>query len=196
VLHDLDETFDGPLFHVSLTREMTARSTLSLDAGTELNDSAEMLRRDRGISGLSVGSEDAIASSDPFQQDYATVAWALEGERTTLRLSADWRREDHEVDVSLDRTSIGAGLSLSRRISPRLTATLDGTYDMEDFDVSGVDFDEWSAGAGFDWNFSENYSVSIRAEHYDGSGDTSTGSGLRDYEENTYSLRFAYSPGR
>lgn len=195
-LHDFGDTSNGPLLQVSLTREMTARSTLTVDAGTELNDSADTFRRDRGISGVSLGNEDVIASRDPFQQDYATVAWTLEGERTTLRLSAAWRREDHESNLSLNRKRRGAGINLSRRVGPRLTASLSGNYGSEDFDVSGVDFDEWSAGAGIDWNFSQNYSVSLRAERYDGSGDTSTGSGLRDYEENRISLRFAYSPGR
>ena len=195
-LHDFGDTTNGPLLHLALSRETSARSTLSVDAGTELNDSADTFRRDRDIGGVSLVTEDAIASRDPFQQDYATVAWTFSGEHTTLRLSADWRREDHESVFALDRERIGAGISLLRRVGPRLTATLYGNHNTEDFDVTGVDFDEWSAGAGFDWRFSESYSVSVRAERYDGSGDTSVGSGLRNYEETRYSLRFSYSHGR
>lgn len=195
-LHDFGESTEGPLADVTLTRKLGARATLTLNAGTQFYDSAESFRRDREFADIALGNEDTVPSRDPFQQDYASVAWAIEGVRTKLRLGADWRSEDHETDLTLDRERVGASANVSRRVGPRLTMSLFGRYDDESFGVGNVDFDEWSAGASFDWALTAGIALALRAEHNDGSGDTSAGSGLRDYTENRYTLRLTYTPGR
>lgn len=186
---------DGPLFDVMLTREVGTRSSFSLNAGTRFYDAAESFVRDRGLQDIVTGNEDAVPAGDPFQQDYATVRWTLSGARTTLELSADWRDEEREVNAAFDRETLGFGVDLSRRIGPRTTASLSGRHNSDDFSASGVDFDEWSAGLGLDWRLSGTIALGVRADHFDGSGDTSLGTGLRDFDENRYTLRLTYSPG-
>lgn len=195
-LHDSGESSKGPLVDVTLTRELGARSTLTLNAGTRFYDAADSFRRERGIEDIVLGNEDVIPAQDAFQQDYAFVNWDLEGTRTSLRLSADWRNEDREVESDLDRKTFGAGLGLTRRIGPRTSASLFGGYTHEDYNTSTEKFREWSAGLGFDWNLSESVAVGLRAERFDGSGDTLAGEDTRDYEENRYTVRFTYSAGR
>lgn len=193
-LHDFGDSSDGPLFDLTLTRELGARTSLSLNAGTRFYDAADAFVRDRGLQDIVTGNEDAVPARDPFQQDYATVTLTLAGARTTLELSADWRDEEREVDSTFDRESRGFGLELSRRVRPRTDVSVFGRHTSDDFSASGVDFDEWSAGLGLDWRLSGTVALGVRAEHYEGSGDTSLGIGLRDYEENRYTLRFTYSP--
>jgi uncharacterized protein (PEP-CTERM system associated) len=178
-----------------LTREVGTRSSFSLNAGTRFYDAAESFVRDRGLQDIVTGNEDAVPAGDPFQQDYATVRWTLSGARTTLELSADWRDEEREVNAAFDRETLGFGVDLSRRIGPRTTASLSGRHNSDDFSASGVDFDEWSAGLGLDWRLSGTIALGVRADHFDGSGDTSLGTGLRDFDENRYTLRLTYSPG-
>lgn len=190
------DSSDAPLLRLTLTRELTARSSFTLTAGKELTDSAESFRRDRGIRGVTVGNEDAVVSRDPYESDYASLAWNLTGSRSTLLLGADWRREDHESTDTLNRDSIGASAALSRRLSPKLTAILDGRWTREDFDESGVDFDEWSASLGFGWDVSRSLAVNLRGEHVDGSGDTIAGPGLRDFTENRATLSLRFTPRR
>ncbi|HEY7739923.1 MAG TPA: hypothetical protein VIB01_04840 [Steroidobacteraceae bacterium] len=193
-LHDFGERSDGPLFDLTLTREVGARSSLFVNIGTRFYDAADSFVRDRGFQDILTGNEDAVPARDPFQQDYANLSWTIEGARSTLELSSDWRDEEREVDATFDRESIGVGLELSRRIGPRTTASVFGRHTSEDFSVSGVDFDEWSAGAGLDWSLSATVALGLRAEHAEGSGDTSAGTGTRDYDENRMTLRFTYSP--
>lgn len=187
---------DAPLFNVSITRELTARSSFTLDAGTGIADTAESFRRDRAIRGVTVGNEDAIVSRDPYESDYASLGWDLTGTRNTLQIAADWRRENHEREDALNRDSIGASFQLSRHMGSRLTATLDGRWEREDFDQSGVDFDEWSGGLGFEWAVSRHLSVDLHGEHAKGSGDTLAGTGARDYAENRATVSLSYTPRR
>lgn len=195
-LHDFGETSDGPLADVTLTRELGARSTLTLTAGTRFYDAADSFRFERGFEDIVLGNEDVVPAQDTFQQDYAFVSWDVEGTRTTLRLSADWRNEDREVESDLDRTTFGAGLYLSRRIGPRTSASLFGRYANDDYELGGEEFDEWSAGLGLDWNLSESVIAGLRAERFEGNGDTSAGADTREYHENRVTLSFTYSPGR
>lgn len=190
------DSSDAPLLRLTMTRELTARSTLTLTVGKELTDSAESFRRDRGIRGVTVGNEDAVVSRDPYESDYASLTWNLTGSRSTLLLGADWRREDHESTDTLNRDSIGASAGLTRRMSPKLTAILDGHWTREDFDESGVDFDEWSAGLGFAWDVARSFSIHLRGERVEGSGDTLAGPGLRDFTENRATLSLRFTPRR
>ncbi|MGQ0384056.1 MAG: hypothetical protein ACT4UP_05140 [Gammaproteobacteria bacterium] len=194
-LRNFGDNTDGPLADLALTRKIGARSTLTLNAGTRLFDTADAFRHDRGLGGIGLGNEDVVASQDPFQQDYLTVNWSIEGARTSLQLGADWRSEDRETVTALDRKHVGAHAGVSRRIGPRLTASLNADYRDEAFDTNDVDFDEWSAGVGLDWSLSSAIGIALRAAHHEGSGDTSAGTGLRDFAENRYTLRLTYSAG-
>ena len=122
------------------------------------------------------------------------ASWTIAGARTTIEVSSDWRDEEREVDATFDRESFGVGLELSRRVGPRTTLSVYGRHASDDFSVSGVEFDEWSAGLGLDWSLSATVALGMRAVHAEGSGDTTAGIGLRNYDENRLTLRFTYSP--
>lgn len=193
-MHDFGDTQDGPLFSLAISRQLSERSTLSLNAGTSFTDSAQAFRRDQDIDGVDVGNDSAIVTGDPFQADYATLAWDVQGTRNTFELSADWRQDDHEREETANRNSIGAHATLSRRLNPVLTLALDGAWSHSEFEESDNEFDDWSAGVSLNWNFARNFSLDLRGDHFDGSGDTSQGSGVRDYTENRVTLRVGYTP--
>jgi hypothetical protein len=188
------DSTSAPLFDITLSRETSARSELSLNAGTTFSDSAEMFRRDQNLGGIEVGNDDIVASNDPFQSDYARLAWTLNGSRTTFGITADWRDEDHETAEQLNRSGISGGLVLSRRISPTVTGSLAGEWRREEFDESAVQFDEWSAGVGLDWSMSSRMELTLRGDHFKGSGDTFGGIGVRDYTENRVAVALTFRP--
>ena len=196
------ETLDGPLFDLSLTRETSARSRLTLRAGTNLTDSAEMFRLDQGTRSAADASdnpaadpnEDVTVSTEPFQADYASLTWGRAGERNSLSLSADWRREDYSFTEARNRESLGFNALLSREISPTLKGRLFGMWRNEDFPETDVNYDEWSFGAGISWTFTRQFSLDVDVTRYEGSGDATAAGGLRDYTENRFSLRVNYYP--
>ncbi|HNR22512.1 MAG TPA: hypothetical protein PKL49_05765 [Steroidobacteraceae bacterium] len=195
-MHDFGDTTDGPLFDLTVARELSARSTLTLNAGTNLTDSVNAMRRDQDISGVSVEGDIGIVSGDPFQSDYVSIGLALAGVRTSLDLVADWRAEDHERDAVLNRDSIGAAATLTRRLSPTLSMSIYGRWTSEDFSDSDVEFDEWLFGADLDWEFARRFGLTFRVDRYEGSGDTPFGTDQRDYTENRYALDLTYTPRR
>lgn len=189
-------SFDGPLFGVVVTRQLTQRSTLEFSAGTELTDTTQAFSRDQLLAGVDAGSGTVIVNRDPLQSDYAALAVNLAGGRQTLRLGADWRRDRQETLNEFDRDRLGASIGLSRELTPRLRGTLAAAFAREELDNLATDFDEWSVGAGLEWALSSAVGVTLRADRIEGSGEVSGVAGSRDYTENRFSLFLTYAPRR
>lgn len=196
MLHDFGDTTEGPLVALTLERRLSARTTLRLDVGTELTDSADAMRRDQGFGPIEVGGDRPIATAGQYQSDYAALGWSLEGVRTTFDLTADFRSEDYERGDAFNRDSTGATATMVRRLGARLSWRLFGGWTTQDFDASDVEFDEWRAGTGFDWLFSETVGITFVGERFEGSGDTVLGVDQRDYTENRFTVRLTYTPRR
>lgn len=195
-VHDAGDTFRHPLASVTLTRQLSERASLVLVAGTGVTDAADAFRRDQDIAGIGGIGDGVVALPDIVQEDFASVQWSLGSGRTTFDATLDWRDEDREFQSDFSRQSLELGINLARRLGPRLTARIYGMHRNTDYDLTDIQYDEWQAGVGFDWQISSRYSLNLDAEHWDSSGDSSSGPSQRQYEENRYSLRISYSIGR
>lgn len=187
-----EQSTGGLLGRFNLSREITSRSTLSLDVGTEFADTASAFRLDQVAGGVSPEGEDAIATNDVFRTNYAYVRLSTERERTTFEVNVNARSERYEHDTLLDREMYGGGLYVTRRLSPRLDLDFRGTYTHEDFVNDDFASGEWSVGAGLAWRLSRQLSIRFTADHYEGAGDGTS----RDYEENRLFLGLRYSSRR
>lgn len=195
-LSGLGNASGGPLFNLSLIRELTSRSSITLNAGTSFTDSAEAFRRDRSFGGVLLENDLNPVAADPLQSDFVSLLWALRGSRTTVTVGGDWRSDDRETLAELDRDSVSARVSVTRRLSPVLEVVIDGAWRDEEFARSGVSFSEASGGLGFNWFVSRTLGLSVRGNHSRGSGDTTGAFGSRDYTENRYSVSVTYTPRR
>lgn len=192
----LGDTRGSPLFNIAASRRLTARSNLTLNAGTSLTDTAEAFRRDQSLTGVLLGNELSVVSQDPFRSDYASLGWTFDGSRADLNIRAEWRRDEHEEQDEFNRNSWGASLGLSRRFSPTFTGSLSGSWRRENFEDSDVKFKEWVAGFGVTWNMGRSYALTLHGDHLEGSGGTSIGSGVRDFTENRVSVTVTFAPRR
>lgn len=195
-LYGLGRTLDGPLFNVSIVRDLTQRSSVTLTAGTSFTDSAEAFRRDRRLGGVLLENDPNVVSTDPFQSDFASLVWALRGTRTTITVTGDWRADDHAKLDELNRESLGARFTVARRLSPAFQAVVEGAWRGDDFAESNVKFDEYSGGVGLNWSVSRSIDLSVRGDHFRGSGDSVGPFGSRDYSETRYTLSVSYTPRR
>lgn len=188
-------SYDGPLFDLNVTRQLTPRSSLAFNVGTNLTDAAEVFRRDQGLSGTDSGSGSVVVTPDPLQSEYAAVTLSLAGSRTTLQIGANWTNDEQENLTALDQERLGGSIAVTRQMSQRLEGRLFGAYSTEEIDV-GADFDEWSFGGSLQWALSETFSLTLAADRTEGSGDTGAGEGSRDFTENRIALYLSYSPRR
>jgi hypothetical protein len=193
-LREQQESSGGVLIGLEVMRRMSARSVFSVHAGRSFGDSADALRRDQGIRGVAIGDRPAAVASDPLRADHLTLAWDNNGARSGVHLSANWRREAHQRDTTLDRRHLNGELQLTRRFSPRLGIAFNTGYTREEFQTAAIDFDEWGAGLSMTWSWNPALNLQMGWEHLVGSGDTVLGAGTRDYRENRLTLRLGYNP--
>jgi hypothetical protein len=129
-----------------------------------------------------------------MRTDHASAAWIFSGARSSATLRGDWRREDHRTQTDLNHSETRGEVQVGRVLGPRVSIDLRGSYSRNKYALVDVRFNEWEAGAGATWRGTQTFSVSLRASHLTGSGDTSRGPGTRDYTENRGELRLVYTP--
>jgi hypothetical protein len=181
-------------FALGVERQLTSRSSLSLNAGRDFGDAAGALQRGQEIGDVSSGDRPVEATADPRRSDYFSVGWGFDGQRSGLSLSADWRKDTQTRSVDQNRKSLGAGLQVTREVGPRLGLDFHTNYRTEDFSTAAVEFDEWDIGLGMNWSIARGVGVNLSWDHFVGDGDTSLGAGTRDFNENRYSLSLSWSP--
>jgi hypothetical protein len=184
----------GARFLLDITRRLNARTELKLDAGRSFGNSADNLRGDQSIRGVSANSRPDAVSADPMRADVVSAAWRFGSSRSSAALRADWRRENHSRQTEYNHTETRGDAEVGRVLGPRLSIELRGGYSVSKYNLSDVRFSEWEVGAGATWRANAALSIGLRLSHSMGTGDTSKGLGTRDYTENRGELRLAYTP--
>jgi hypothetical protein len=177
------ESIGSSTFGMSLVRKLTERSTLSVYGGRGFGDSADIMKRDQGIRGVSTGDRPTAASSDPLRSDYASVSWSLEAARNTIDLTGDWRHEEHSRIEALTRRTLGARLQVTHRVTRRLNVRVYGEYTDEHYLNADADFYDWGSGLGLRWNLTPAVSITSGWDRLGAKGDTALGPGTRDFVE-------------
>jgi hypothetical protein len=188
-----DDTSDGLLARLEFSRAVASRSRIGVVAGTGLETPGQGLRRFQDVVGVDPGDdEDVIVGSDAYRSDYAFLTFNTDWERGVFAAVIDARSESHEIETAADRDAYGALLEVSREISRRVSGSVNARYTKNEFTETGFEFDEWSVGLGMSVQVSERFSLEARIAHIEGSSED----GVRDFDENTAYLGFAYSRGR
>lgn len=184
---------DGLMARVEVSRAVAARSRIGLAAGTEFATPAEAFRRDQTLTGIpTTGADDAVAFSDPYQSDYAYLTWSTEWTRGSIGATLSVRSEEHEIVTVQDRDIRSIALTLARQLTPRVSATLTGTYNEEELVNVDIDFDEVNVSLGVTWLLGQGISVLLQLDHLEGSSNDT----FRDYDENRAYLGISYTRRR
>jgi len=183
------ETRDGGLFRLTVDHVLGARSSFSWNLGHEFADGASVFRQDQSFGGVQMRPEDALANADPFTSDTAGVVLRMNGVRTEVSLTANWRREEHDTQTDFDRDVASGAVYVTRRISPRWNVSLTGVYQHDDFVETGDVVHEWSVGASVSRQLTPSVDLSLGYTHYSANGEGS----FNDYDENRALLRVTYN---
>jgi hypothetical protein len=152
----------GELIQLSVTREVSNSSSLVFEVGTQLSDSGSELR-DISSGG---GREQILATSDPYENRNVSLTWNFSRNRTGISLGAAYEDNEYEVQTDYDRARVSYHGSYSRQLRPTLTFRLVGSYSEDEYDLSGVKFDDTQASASLTWNLSRHLGLRASLEHF------------------------------
>lgn len=138
----------SPLVRLSITRNVSPFSSISLSGGRDYNNAmgsfASLAASATG--GIPVAS--ATQTTANALQSYGNVAWGFHRLRTTINLSGGWERNsyDRQSIFDVDRTDVS--LSLGRQLTRKLSADIIGTVDRSRYTNQGFTQNYGTAGGG------------------------------------------------
>jgi hypothetical protein len=184
---------DGWLFRLDATRQLSARTSLEVSAGSEFQDAGQAFRLDQQALGIQPGNGDVLPVADVFRNNYLYLGLTAALDRTTVNVTIHGNQERYEEQDTFDRDIVGASFSIERAVTPRLTLGVEGDYSKEEFVVGpDVGFDEWFAGLTMDWQLTSAWSLRATGHYFEGSGDGIA----RNYDETRGFIGVRYSMGR
>jgi len=187
-IHDSGVTNSSPLFGLDISRNVSARSTLTLRGGIRSSDAATALRDGNVTGGGIPGRPGQISTTDTFETRHATVGWRISSQRTGFELSAGHEEDRYDSATLLDRERKSYRASASRQITPRFNVRISASLLSTDYGAAGQDDDETQYGIFFSWNVSRRLYIHLDAERV--SRDSSNL--LSEFDETRAFLRFAW----
>jgi putative beta-barrel porin BBP2 len=181
---------DGPLFDLTLTRELTRSTTLTLTASDSFTDAGEMLQGSIDQPATPPGS--IIAQGDPFESRDIGLDWRFARGRTSFGFGAQLNESIYENNSSFDSKRSSFMANFSRQLQTNLTLELNAQIFDEQYETSDSDAQEWMAGAALSWRFGRHIGSRLRFDHFD----RSSSSGLGEYTESRVLLSITYAGGR
>jgi len=144
------------------------------------------------VPGVPGGVATTTISTDPFKSDYANTTWSILGARTTVSLGLNVEKEVHQSQTDLNRTYGTLNVTVTRRVTPVLSISANGSYTRQRFELLDAEVNAWNLGVGVDWLLSRVLTLQATFNRQDGSG---TGADTQYTEDRVY-IGISYSDGR
>jgi hypothetical protein len=190
VLNYRDDTSDGPLFRISVDRDVGAASRLTLRLGQEYTDPARRFQNG-GVAPEGPGSgipDNTLGVGDPFRNRYADLRWSTGKARTVFSVGMRYSQEDYQTRSDLDRDTTSIYADVLRRVTERFQVRFGARLESEKFDNSSFDDDRLRLVAGVSLDLTARTYLTFDWEYFDGDSNSQT----RNYTENRVWLRAGY----
>lgn len=187
-IHDSGTTNGSPIFELDITRDLSARSALTLRGSLRSSDAASAMRAGNEFGGGSPGGPDQVSTTEPFDTTQVSLGWQFTTLRTTFTISAGYEEDDYDVSEQLNRERQNFQISASRQITPRLTLRARGSLFSSDYDTAGQDDDETQFGLQLSWNASGRFFVELDVDNFN----RDSSNPLTEYDETRAFLRLAW----
>jgi len=140
-----------PLFSLTVARDVSPRSVVSLSASTRSSDAAAAIGLDDDFGG-GPGIPDRISTTDTFEMRDVRLRWDFDAPRTTFGASIGYEEDIYDEATELDRSRQSFGVFARREITPRLALEARALLNRSEFDESGQEDDEIEYGIEASWN--------------------------------------------
>jgi hypothetical protein len=181
-----------PLVRVSASRSVSPFSTLSVAGGRDYTNAMGSFASLAGgtTGGIPVGA--ATQTTGNALHTYGDVTGEYRRQRTSISLTAEWQRNNYDVQSKFNYVSSDLALSLRRQITPRLSADVMATVDRSQYGNQGFTNDYGTVGTGLIYRPGTWFVIYGRYDHQ-----FRTSSGLAHdlgYDENRIFVMFGYYP--
>jgi hypothetical protein len=143
-----------PLFRLAWNRQLTAKSTVGLTAAHVVSDSGLNLAVVGGSSANLTPGGNVANTGDLFIDERLNFFYTHTGRRTTATLTLYARDQNYDTTPN-DQSGLGAAFNVSRRITPKLTASFRASYQKTEF------LDETPTRIDYDTDLGLNFSYSL-----------------------------------
>lgn len=191
----LEESY--PLARFNLDWRISPRSTLGATVRHQLTDAAEYLintrdidfgldRRDVNFNEFRI--PDSVIEPNVFRERLVRARYSYDGARLDLRVAPFHRRMRYVEGLVEDQERRGVVANLDFRLRPRTTVSVYGVNSRREFQVSGREDKDWTAGVGLSHRFTRKWTGHIDLEHR-----TRESSDFgRSYDENAVMVSLSY----
>jgi hypothetical protein len=122
-----NQTSDDPLLRLELGRQITAYSSLNLQAGDVYNDGAGLMASQQSMPG-GTSSPGNSSNGQVFEDRYLGLGWSLNRARTHLYLSGRYDDQNYIVATEQDLSYLFVNAGASRDLSRTWTVGADYYY--------------------------------------------------------------------
>lgn len=126
-----------PLVRLSLTRNVSPFSTVSVAGGREYrNATGGFASLDSGATGgIPIGS--ATQTTGNALHTYGNVNWGFRRQRTSIDVTGGWERNVYDVQSKFNFSLTNVALTVTRQLTPRLSANITATADRGQYGNQG-----------------------------------------------------------
>lgn len=187
-----DDTTSMAMARAEATRQLSPFSSLTLTAGHEYSDAGDDFRLLQALGGANLVTQAVQSTAAPFKNDYVTLAWKYQRERTGFGLDYGHygmnyiERTPQSNALSEKRNAFGA--NATRRLTPLLDASLIVTYERDSFVQAANDSNMFTGTAQLTWRASQRLSVITEYAHQRRQSEIRTS----EYQDNVVWLRLTY----
>jgi len=181
---------DGVLARLTLSRKISAASSVSIGAGSQFSAAGDLFRLDQQQRGVSLNSQSIIGTTDAFESRFASLGWSFSRNRTSMGLSAQYEDESYQHATTFDRTVTTLTAQLERQISQVTHLRIFANLEREDFSNRNFRDDELQAGLALEHQLGRTIGVRLQYDYFD----RDSSSHDTDYQENRVSLSLTWSP--
>ena len=184
-----DDTEDYPLFSLSLSRDLSPRSVLTVSGGTRSSDTASAIGVDDIFGGGGgSGIPGHVSAADTFEMRDARLSWEFSAPRTSLGVSVGYEEDIYDTATEFDRNRKSIGLNARRQVTPRISIEAQANLQRSEFDETGQEEDEMQYGIHTSWNAVGRLFIELDVDLHDRDSTVDE----TEYQELRTFLRFAW----
>jgi hypothetical protein len=191
-LRQTSRRFDDPLARLTLSRRISARSTLSLSGLYGVSTGGEIFRSLQPVDSGRLPTQTFATVGDSALQSLVTGGLTTVWERTTLDIGATYGKERYTTATNNDVDHRGGNLGLTRSLTPSLTAGLLLRRERREYLNTGRAFDDTNYSLTGEKKLGRFLAVVLELSH----NDRSDSLHVAGYKENVGFLRLKWARAR